>query len=449
MPEILYKKIAERFHPLWPAYLAATVQEQLGRGKFQFLLASLYLEKELKSFKPDLVAISSVSPNYHRAMESAQIAKNYGTPVIVGGIHISTLPNTLTKDMDIGCIGEGGDTFAELLGHFVAYGGFEAERLVDIKGIVYHDNGGLRVTCPRTIYESLDAMPHPERSIIKYHRTDTLMTSRGCPYKCPYCAVTRYWKNISYASPEHVVEEIRELVEHGTKIIKFYDDLFTVNPKRVGAIAERIIQNKLHRKAKFTCWARADSITSEVVEILKAMNMVAVEMGLESGCERSLKYLKGGTVTVEDNWRAVDLLKGSGIQTNAYFIIGLPDETEEEIMQTYKFVRESRLDTVTVNSLVPFPGTAVWDHALRRKLVCENMDWSKMYGINLSETLSAERLSWWLRRIRALCLIKRFKALPRSPWLSEVPRIAAYRLAGKALRLVDSLTRNSAGRGID
>ena len=437
-----YKKIQERFHPLWPAYLASYVDKQLGTGKFKFHLMSLNIKKELMSFKPHLVAISSVSPRYNHAIKCAGIAKNFGIPVIIGGIHISTLPNTLTKDMDIGCIGEGGDTFVELLQHYVNYGEFKPERLGDIKGIVYHENGGLKLTSGRTICKSLDELPHPKRSIIDYHRTDTMMTSRGCPYKCPYCAVTLYWDKISYASPEYVVEEISELVENGTKIIKFYDDLFITNKKRLKAIADRIIENNLHRKVRFTCWIRSDSITAEVAEILKSMNMVSVEIGLESGCERSLNYLKGGSVTIEDNWRAVNLLKDSGIQTNATFIIGSPDETEEEIMQTYNFIKECRLDTVTVNRLVPFPGTAIWDYALKRNLVSTDMDWSKIYAINLSERLNLEHLTSLLKKIRRLCLIKRVKALPKSPWLSEAPRIVTSWYVGKTLRLVNSLTKN-------
>jgi len=148
-----------------------------------------------------------------------------------------------------------------------------------------------------------------------------MITSRGCPHKCIFCAVTRYWDKISYASPEYVMEEIAELVGNGTKIIKFYDDLFTTNKERLSAIANKIIENNFHRKVKFACWARANTITTDVVKILKSMNMVAVEMGLESGCDSPLKYLKGGSVTVEDNWRSVNLLKDSGIQANASFII--------------------------------------------------------------------------------------------------------------------------------
>lgn len=438
-----YKKIAERFHPLWPAYLASYVDAHFGKGQFTFRLMSLNAEKEIRSFRPELVAISSVSPNYNHAIKCARIAKHYGLPVIIGGIHISTLPQTLTKDMDIGCIGEGGDTFTEILQHYVDYGGVRLEKLAEIKGIVYRENGALKRTPDRPIYSSLDRLPHPKRSLIEYHRTDTMLTSRGCPYRCPYCSVARYWDNIGYASPEYVVDEITELVTHGTKIIKFYDDLFPASKKRVEAIASGIIEKRLHRRARFTCWARADSITPEVVAVLKSMNMVAVEMGLESGCERSLNYLKGGTLTVQENRRAVNLLKDAGIQTNAYFIIGLPDETEEEIMETYDFIRKSRLDTVTINSLVAFPGTPVWDYALKRNLVSDDMDWSKMYAITLSDMVSHERLAYLLKQIRRLCLVKRLKALPRSPWLSEAPRVAAAKLAGKSLKLINSL----AGQG--
>ena len=94
------------------------------------------------------------------------------------------------------------------------------------------------------------------------------------------------------------------------------------------------------------------------------MNVVAIALGLESGAERVLRYLKGANVTVKDNYRALELLRDAGIQTSGNFIIGSPDETEEEIMATYKFIRKSKVDFVTLHVFSILPGTPVWDYAL-------------------------------------------------------------------------------------
>jgi len=153
-----------------------------------------------------------------------------------------------------------------------------------------------------------------------------------------------------------------------------------------------------------------------------------------------LKYLKGNA-TVEENWRAIDLLKNADIQTNASFIIGVPDETKEEVMQTYDFIKRSRLDTVTVNRLIPFPGTPVWEYASKKGLVSEDMDWSRINQIILSERLSKEELSYLLKKFKKLCFVKRLKALPKSPWLREAPKIGFKFFMVRLIRIGRSLSR--------
>ena len=436
-----YQMMQERYSPLWPGYLASYIEKNLGEGKFDFRFLKRSFDKELNSYKPDLVAISSVSGLYSYAMEYARMARKHKLPVVVGGIHISLMPHTLTDDMDVGCIGEGGETFRELLGHFLEYGKFRPERLGGIQGIVYCQDGALVQTHLRPTFKTLDEMPHPKRSILGYHRSDTMLTSRGCPFKCIFCSVTRYWREVNYASVEYVMEEIAGLIDNGVKVIKFYDDLFFFHKKRLKLISEMIISYGFHKKAKFACWARASTLSPEVVDILKAMNMVAVEMGLESGCNRTLNFLKGGG-SVEENLKAIIMLKEAGIQANASFIFGAPDETMEEIMETYEFIRKSPLDTVTIGTLIPFPGTPIWDYAKKRGIVSDNMDWRKLHGVILSERLSIEEINALRKKFKRLSLIKRLNALPNSPWLKDLPRVATLRLAGKVMRLTSSLTNS-------
>ena len=431
------KQFLDRFYPLWPCYLAAYVEKYLGPGKFEFRILNDGIEKELASYKPDLVAISSVSYNYNFAKEYARIAKSFGLPVIIGGIHISYLPQCLTKDMDVGCIGEGEETFLELMRYYLEHGDFNPHGLGEIKGIVYYCKDELVKTPDRPFLRPLDMVPHPKRSLKGYQHTDTILTARGCPYRCVFCSTSRFWDKVRYASPEYVMEEIQELIENGTKIIKIYDDLFTFNKKRLKQIVDAIILNGFHRRVSFTCWCRADTVDPELVETIKSMNIVSVEMGLESGCERTMKYLKGNGI-IAKNWRAIELLKDAGIQANASFIIGVPDETEEEILQTYNFINKSRLDTVTVNTLTPFPGTPVWDYATKRNLVSDDMDWDSLSGIILSEKLSQEKVKLMKNKLAALAFRKRLKALPRSPWLKELPRIGTRRLIGKIMGIVQT-----------
>lgn len=438
------RKMHYRYWPLWPGYLASYIDKDIGEGRFDFryMRRNLHnLHNEIQFYKPDVVAISSVSGYYTYAMQCARIAKEQKVPVVVGGIHISSMPHTLTDDMDVACIGEGGETFLKLLVHLLEHGRFRLERLEGVRGIVYRKDGILVQTPLRPNLKTLDGMPHPKRSLTGYHRSDTMLTSMGCSFKCIFCSATRYWPKVIYASADYVMEEIAELIGNGVKIIRFYDDLFTINKERLKSIAEMTINNGFHKKAKFVCYVRASTLSPEVVRLLKAMNVVAAYMGLESGCDRTLKYLKGGG-SAEENLNAIIMLKEAGIQANASFIIGALDETREEIMETYEFIRMSPLDAVSVSPLVAFPGTPVWNDAKERGLVSDDMDWRKLHGVILSRRLSAEEIQTLMQKFGRLCFKKRLRALPNSPWLTELPKVATLEFLDKVMGLTRSLTQS-------
>ncbi len=434
-------EVENRYQPLWPAYLSAYAQKILGPGQIEFRFMKAGMAKELDAFQPHIVSISAVSQNFNYAMEYAAMAKRHGAAVIVGGMHVSCMPHCMTPDMDIGCIGEGEQTFAELLKSYITYGTWNYQELRDILGIAFRDHGRLIVTQPRPLAASLDMLPHPNRSIIGYRPHDYMFTSRGCPYRCVFCASSRFWSNVRFASPEYVVEEIRELAENGVKTISFYDDLFVADKHRLRSLVELIVKNGLQRKVRFTCSCRANAITPDVVELLKAMNVVSVGLGLESGCEATLRYLKGN-VSVRENRTAIDLLKNAGIQTNASFVIGSPDETNDDIIKTYEFIRTSRLDFFDVYALTPLPGTPVWEYAKEKDLVSDVMDWSRLNvnfeknsnsAVILSKTLSRQDLILLYRKFRKLRFRRILKSLPTSPWLRDLPKMIIMLLNEKLI----------------
>ena len=438
-------KVENYLRPLWPAYLAAYAEKHLGAGRLEFRFMTGKIEEELTSFKPDVVAISAITPNFGYAIEYARTAKKAGLPVIVGGMHISALPDSLSGGMDIGCIGEGEETFLELMRLFIGKGAFLKKDLAFINGIVYFDETGRLVRTPkRKVIESLDDIPHPKRSLIGYSHREYLYTARGCQSKCVFCACNSHWGRVRYSSPEYVLEEIRELIENGVKVIRINEDNFIADKNRMMRISDLVVENGFHRAVKFSCWCRANYVTPDVVASLQAMNIVSVKMGLESGSERTLRYLKGG-VTVKDNWTAVNLLKDAGMQVNGDFIIGAPEETEEEIMQTYDFIKKSRLDFVDINLLSPLPGTAIWDYCIKRKLIDENIPWDafqfKSTALILSQTLTGDKLDRIYKKFQRLRLYKTVKAIPGTPWLDELPKIVATRL----LELTASTLRRLTG----
>ena len=190
--------------------------------------------------------------------------------------------------------------------------------------------------------------------------------------------------------------------------------------------------NNILSKVRFTCSARANLITDEVAELLKRMRVSSVGMGLESGSEGTLRYLKGDNIRVEDNKRAVSILKKHKISANASFVIGSPLESKEEIMKTYFFIRDNPLSLVDVYVLNPYPGTEIWASAKKRGLVSDEMDWSKLnidFGVNsgnaviVSEVLSRESLVKIYKKFQILRFFKNTKNVWFTPQIFDLPGI--------------------------
>ena len=438
-------EIETRYTPLGILYLSASLKKAFPAGTFEIKLVNKDIEKNLRSFRPDIVGITAVSQNFNYAIRHAKIAHRYGLPVIVGGIHISIIPECLTEDMNIGCIGEGELTILELMTNFLEHKNFLPDKLAKINGIIFWKNGKRIKTPHRTVIREMDQIiPHPDRTLEGPVKHAYVFSSRGCPYRCVFCASSRYWNQVRFFSPEYVFAEIENLVnKSGAKMISFYDDLFVANKKRLHDIAILMEQSGLAKKVKFTCSCRSNMVSEDVVADLKQMGVVSVGLGLESGNPRVLNYLKGRTVTVEDNQRAVKLLTSAGIKANASFIIGSPDETETEMMDTYEFIRKSKLSFVDIYVLTPYPGTPVWDSAKSRGLVSDDMDWGKLNvnfevthpnAIILSKTVNRRRLYQIYKKFRRQRLVRNIRSLITHPMLLDLPKVASRIAKEKVVR---------------
>jgi radical SAM superfamily enzyme YgiQ (UPF0313 family) len=425
-----------RQSPLGIGYLAAMIARERP-GRYQVAHVAGDVGATLDSMKPDLVAISSTSPYFGVARDYARLAAERGLPVMVGGIHVSMLPKSLYPEMNVAVLGEGERTILRLLDLFEETGGFPPDRLAAIEGVAFHDAAGLFVqTPPAPPIDPLDEIPHPDRSLGQVHRHAHMFTSRGCPYHCSFCASTRFWPGkVRFFSAEYVVDEIQELVErHGATLISFYDDLFCANLPRLKRIAELLRERGLHGRVRFTCNARANIVTDDLAATLKDMNAASVNMGLESGCEETLSFLKD-RVTVDQNRRAMEILHRHGLFVSGSFIIGSPHETEEQMMETYRLLKESPLAITDVNILLPYPGTPIWEYAVGRGLVANDMDWNRLtFGdvvdperiINLSERVSTERLCEIYRKFIRLRYRKILGSILWHPYRMDILRTALH-----------------------
>jgi magnesium-protoporphyrin IX monomethyl ester (oxidative) cyclase len=396
-----YREIEKKYPPLGIGYLVSSLREGFGENSIKFKIIEDSFEEKIKEFKPDIVGITSVSQNYNRVIEAARIAKKYGLPVICGGVHISMMPTSLTKDMEVGVLGEGEETLCELFSLFRNRSKLDREGLEKIQGIIFRDkNGEIYLTPPRKSIFPLDRIPLPARDLFEINPNNAYMfTSRGCPYRCTFCASSRFWNTVRFFSAPYVVNEIKHLVErYGVKHIAFYDDLFIANLERLKNIVDLLEKEGLLKNITFSCQARANLITDEIVQLLKRMNINSIGIGFESGCNRTLQYLKGENVTIEDNLNAIRIIKKYKIKVHGSFIVGSPQETKENILETLKFVQKNPLDGFDVYVLTPFPGTPIWGYAKSRNLVNDKMDWDKL-NVNFSENYrSAIILSEKLKR---------------------------------------------------
>jgi anaerobic magnesium-protoporphyrin IX monomethyl ester cyclase len=398
-----YGKKIEKLHPpLGLGYLASALRENFGQDHIHFKIIDREIEQTIQRFMPDLIGITAVTQNYNRAIAYARIAKKYGLPVIMGGVHISMLPSSLTSHMDVGVIGEGERTIVELFELFERKRHFDPHELKRIEGVAFRRDNEIVETDRRKAIVPLDKIPLPARDLFTIKTRVYMFTSRGCPYRCTFCASSRFWGRARFFSAEYVVSEIEMLAgQYGVKEIQFWDDLFIADRSRLKAIIAMLKKLQLKDTIEFTCNVRTNLVDDELVYLLKEMNVKSVGMGLESGAPASLRYLKGGEISPEKQEQAISILRRNGIEPHTSFIIGSPHETRKDILQTLSFIKGMGLTSFDTYVLTPFPGTPVWNYAKKRNLVSEDMDWDT-FNINfnencrkaiiLSETLTREEI---------------------------------------------------------
>lgn len=445
-------EVETRYPNLGLGYLVSDLRAHFGKNTFNFKIIYRDVEDTISKFKPDILCLTSVTQNYNIAKNYATIAKTYNLPVIMGGIHISMLPHSLSNDMDVGCIGEGEKTIVELFSVLMKKGKFLNEDLTNIKGIVYRQGKDFIVNPSRELIKNMDEIPFPAWDLFKIDsRHSYMFTSRGCPYNCVFCASTKFWDKVRFFSAEYVVREIEELVKtYNVKLISFFDDLFIANKQRLQKILELLKGKDFYKRIKFTCSARANLITDEIAELLKEMGVSSVGMGLESGSNKVLKYLKGTNIFVEDNKKAIMILKRYGIAANASFVIGSPNETESDMLKTYIFIKNNPLSLFDTYVLTPYPGTGIWEYARKRNLVAEDMDWAKLNvnfsanyknAIILSETLGRKDVIRMYKKFQMLRLFKNAKNVWHTPQIADLVKILFKSLVEYFIRLLNRINK--------
>ncbi len=314
------------------------------------------------------------------------------------------------SEIDIIVRGEGDETIIELLR------ALENNQPLDvIPGISFRENGKVINTADRTSTVDMDALPFPAYHLLPWQKYKphpphglalpfaAVVTSRGCPYRCAYCSKPVFGSKFRAQSPERVIEEVAYLKEKfGVKEIAFYDDSFTLDKKRVHAIAEGIIDRGL--KVSWTCETRVNLVDRELLRHIKQAGCYAIAYGIESGSAEIIKTLQKD-ITLEQAEEAVRVSREAGLQVIGYFMLGSPGETTETVRQTIDFARKLKVDFAQFSVTTPFPGTELYDLYMQDRQ--DKIPWeSFVYAgtdnpttpVFESSELSRGDLKYWIRR---------------------------------------------------
>jgi len=357
------------------AYLAAVAEREGHEVRILDCARGLgwdTVEQEGRAFAPEVVGFTATTPTFSNAVRAAKLLREIvpRATFIVGGPHPTAVPEHAASAgvFDYLVLGEGEVTFLELLGHLAGAGPTNAE---DIPGLAYRRDGQLVMTPPRTRIKDLSSIPFPARHLLPplkvYRPTPAsyrklplahIMTSRGCPSRCNFCDRSIFGEKYRARGAENVLAEVEEVVsKHGAREIRFFDDTFTLNRKRL----ERICQGMraLRPRIPWTCLTKVDCVDLDMLRMMRDSGCWQVLYGLESGDDDVLATL-GKKTTVEMNRRAVTWARQAGIRVRADFLVGSPSETMESLEHTLEFAKSLPLDFAHFNKFVPFPGTAFY-----------------------------------------------------------------------------------------
>ena len=361
-------------------------------------------EEWIKKENPDVLGISALTTNFTHGMEIAKRAKTESpeTKIVVGGYHATFMAEETLGEfpfVDVVIRNEGEETLLDVLAAFK-----NKKKMNKIDGISYIHKKKIVHNPKRKIIKDIDKISIPDRSLVEddYANTlagvsfttgkfTTIITSRGCPFRCTFCCCTAFRGNMtSFRSPENVVDEIEQLIEHGYEDIGIIDDSFTLIRKRAEKLCELI--KRRHLKFHWWCGSRVDSASYTIFSKMKEAGCEAVFFGLENANQRILDYYNK-RITPQQSVKAVKAAKKAKLNATGTFIVGAPIETKAEVMNTLKFAKNLGMDGVGIGPLWAYPGTQIWN-----EIVIKNPELHKYWktGFTPVEAGMCEYSQEWL-----------------------------------------------------
>lgn len=379
-----------RFPPLGLGYIAAYLKQHgisVDLVDCTFLSHEEALEK-IKQSHPRIIGIYSMFSMRAKAIQLARLLRSDCELLVAGGPLPTSNPESFMQDFDVVVIGEGEQTALELVCAMDDGTDFST-----VQGIGFRtkNKGGIKFTSQREFIQNLDSVPFPARELFDNgayqdyfsknfgYTTTSIMTSRGCPFKCDFCSRPVFGSQFRTRSAANVVDEMEIVQAFGYDRVWFADDCFTLNRRRFIGVCNEIIRR--HIKIGWECLSRVDTIDREVAKKMKQAGCVRVFFGIESGNDKVLALMKK-QITTKQAEKAVHLAKQAGIQVGAFFIIGYPGENDETVLDTVRFASSLPLDYLSFTLPYPIPGTPLYDRVKDKMTV---QDWEEPKSLRLTK----------------------------------------------------------------
>ncbi|MGQ9921436.1 MAG: B12-binding domain-containing radical SAM protein [Desulfobacca sp.] len=422
--------------PLGLGYVAAYLRQQGHTVRLLIKLTPEELQRHLEAFDPQLVGVSCMTPTFPQAVAICRTVKEKGrAATVLGGPHVTALKEdilALQPEVDYVVYGEGEQTVAALC-QALAQGN---PALPDVNGLVYRrPDGTISVNPPRGLIKDVDSLPFPARDLLDMERlgthryidvgrnSATMISSRGCPFKCAFCSShITMGKLYRFRSAENVLAEIDELVgRYRVNHIAFEDDTFTLNRERLETICQELIRRCYD--LTWYCLSRVESMDLELARLMRRAGCRLVSFGIESGNPEILQKIHK-KISLPAARRAVEACYRAGLRSQCTFILGFPFDTQQTMAETLRFAQELSPTIAIFFALVPYPGTEMYRYlpeSLRPQRADEWQDFANMINnqgyLSLVPGVSAAALTrmteqWHLRfYLRPRQLYRMFRTL--------------------------------------
>jgi len=362
------------YPPLGLAYIASVLRKAQYNVRVLDVHALNLTEGEIRSFvkrnPADIIMLTSTTLIWPNVLETARIVKDSLPKALIGigGPQLSAYPQeSVSFDyIDFGVYGEGEATVLEVVDRYE-----RNTEINNINGTVIKKDGHVTVNPAREPIEKLDEIPFPAIELFPYKKYRvlnieypffTMVTSRGCPYRCAFCSQVYNGGKFRYRSAMNVVDEMELYARrYNAKELIIFDETFTVDKERVLNICKLIKDRKL--KFRWNIRTRVDLVDRDMLGSLKEAGCYGLHMGVESGSQEILNIMKKD-ITIPQVKEAFRHANALGFETRGYFMIGYPGENLHTIKQTLRLAKELDLDWASFTVTIPHPKTDIYNYAL-------------------------------------------------------------------------------------